>query len=178
MTSKYSDTSGLTLEQIEAARLALAGRIVDTPMVALNSDRIVPFLPKSAAVSLKLELFQQAGSFKARGALLAIDALDDAGRQNGVTAVSAGNHALAVAFAAKSSGVSAKLVMPEYADSVRVEGCRAMGAEVVLTPDIHAAFSKVEEISKDEGRAFLHPFDSEYMTLGAATCGAEMMASE
>lgn len=174
MTSKYSDQPGPTLAQIEAASLALDGRIVDTPMVTLGSNRIVPFLPEGADVRMKLELFQQAGSFKARGALLAIDALDDAGRRNGVTAVSAGNHALAVAFAARSSGVSAKLVMPEYADPVRVEGCRAMGAEVVLTPDIHTAFTKVEEIRETEDRAFLHPFDSEYMTLGAATCGAEI----
>lgn len=178
MTNMISAKPGPSLEHIREAGLALRGRIVDTPMVALNSARIAKALPGGTDVRLKLELFQQAGSFKARGVLLAIDALNTEERQRGVTAASAGNHALSVAFAANASGVSAKLVMPEYADPVRVNGCRAMGAEVLLTTDIHAAFTKVEEIRDSEGRTYLHPFESEYMTLGAATCGLEMNPAE
>lgn len=162
-----------TIATIEAAARSLSGRIVATPTLTLNSHRIVPALPKDATVHIKLELFQQAGSFKSRGVLLAIDAMSDDDRKAGITAVSAGNHALATSWGAQSAGLSAKVVMPKTADPIRVEGCRAMGAEIVLTEDVGAAFIEVQRLVDEEGRTMLHPFESPYMTLGAATCGAE-----
>ncbi|MGH6886839.1 MAG: pyridoxal-phosphate dependent enzyme, partial [Geminicoccales bacterium] len=87
------------LREIEAAAEALAGRVVTTPVVALASDRIRRHLPPESLVAIKLELFQHAGSFKSRAALLHIDGLDAEARRRGVTAVSAGNHALAVSWA-------------------------------------------------------------------------------
>ncbi len=164
---------GPTLQQIEQACQSLAGRIVNTPMLTLSSDRFTPVLPDGASVHMKLELFQQAGSFKSRGVLLAIDALDDASREAGVTAVSAGNHALAVSWGAKAAELSAKVVMPKSADPVRVEGCKTMGADVVLVDDVGAAFAECQRLVDEEGRTMLHPFESPYMTLGAATCGYE-----
>ena len=162
-----------TLEEIKAACIALEGRIVNTPSLTLNSSRIAPHLPVGSTVHMKMELFQQAGSFKARGVVLGIDAMGDEQRKSGVTAVSAGNHALAVSWGAKNAGLSAKVVMPITADKIRVEGCKALGAEVVLTENVREAFKEVSRLEREEGRTMLHPFESPFMTLGAATCGYE-----
>ncbi|MEL6745706.1 MAG: pyridoxal-phosphate dependent enzyme [Pseudomonadota bacterium] len=169
--------SGPDLLTIEAAAQALAGRIVATPTLKLNTSRLSHRLPHSADLHMKMELFQQAGSFKARGVLLAIDAMNEAEKAAGITAVSAGNHALASAWGAASAGISAKVVMMKSADPVRVEGCKALGAEVELADDVSAAFERVEQLVKDEGRTLLHPFESPFMTLGAATCGLELARS-
>lgn len=164
---------GPSLFEIEAAAAALHGRVVATPTIRLNSDRLTAHLPPGVEAIMKLELFQQAGSFKARGALLSLDALDAAARARGVAAVSAGNHALAVAWAAQREGVAAKVIMPRAADPVRVAGCQALGATVVLTDDIHAAFAELDRVLHDEGRAAIHPFEGPLLTLGTATCGLE-----
>jgi threonine dehydratase len=164
-----------SLGEIEAAAHALASRIIATPVVALASDRIRSRLPEDSRVAIKLELFQHAGSFKPRAVLLHIDRLDEAARRGGVTAVSAGNHALAVSWAASRQGVSAKVVMPKTADPVRVAGCRALGAEVVLVEDAHACFPEMERIVETEGRHAIHPFEGPITALGTATCGLELM---
>ncbi len=166
-------TSAPSIAEIEAASEALRGRIVATPTLTLNSSRLAPHLPSGSTINMKMELFQQAGSFKARGVLLAIDAMDEARKTAGVTAVSAGNHALAVSWGARNAGLSAKVVMPKTADRIRVEGCKALGAEVVLTDNVADAFTEVARLVEQEGRAMLHPFESPFMTLGAATCGLE-----
>ena len=159
---------------IAAAAARLDGRIVATPTLRLNQARMHRHLPAGCDAHMKLELFQQAGSFKTRGVLLAIDALDETSRAAGVTAVSAGNHALAVAWGARDAGLSAKVVMPRTADPVRVAGCEAMGAEVVLVDDVGVAFATADALVRDEGRTMLHPFESDAMMLGAATVGAEL----
>lgn len=164
-----------SLQEIESALEQVSGRVIETPVVALASDKLTDFLPDGARVTAKLELFQQAGSFKARGALINVDALTPEQKQAGVTAVSAGNHALATAWAARRGGVNAKVVMMDYADPVRIEGCRAMGAEVVLVPDVHKAFAEVERIKTEEGRSFIHPFEGKLTALGTATCGLEFI---
>ena len=162
-----------SIAEIETAASSLQGRIVATPTVTLNSSRIEPHLPDGSTVHMKLEAFQQAGSFKSRGVILAIDQLSDAEKAAGVTAVSAGNHALAVSWGAKMAGMSAKVVMPKTADSIRVEGCKALGAEVVLMENVGDAFKECSRLVEEEGRTMLHPFESPFMTLGAATCGLE-----
>lgn len=166
-----------TVAEIEAAQARLLGRIVATPTLTLNMSRLASTLPEGANIHMKMELFQQAGSFKARGVLLAIDALSQAEKDAGVTAVSAGNHALASAWGAADAGLSAKVVMMKAADPVRIHGCKALGAEVVLAEDVQAAFATVERLVAEEGRTMLHPFESPFMTLGAATCGLELARS-
>jgi threonine dehydratase len=126
-------------------------------------------------LSLKLELFQHTGSFKPRGALTVMLGLAAEELRRGVTAVSAGNHAIAVAFAARRLGTSAKVVMMQAASPARVAKCRALGAEVVLVPDVHAAFAEVERIAAEEGRAFVHPFEGPRTALGTATLGREWL---
>ena len=126
-------------------------------------------------VFTKLELFQHGGTFKPRGALLVMMALDPEQRRVGVTAVSAGNHAIAVAYAAQVLGTRAKVVMPKSANPARVATCRSYGAEVVQVDDVHQAFDEVRRIESGEGRAFVHPFEGPLTALGTATVGLELM---
>jgi threonine dehydratase len=159
---------------IRRARERLGDRVRETPVWPWQGDAIARAAGAGTQVFLKLELFQYTGTFKARGALLNAMALDTDARARGVTAVSAGNHAIAVAFAARSVGTSAKVVMPKTANPARVALCRAYGAEVLLMDDVYAAFDEVERIRRDEGRTFIHPFEGETTVLGTATVGHEL----
>jgi threonine dehydratase len=82
---------------------------------------------------------------------------------------------MAVGYAARVLGTTAKVVMPKAANPARVEGCRDYGAEVVLVDDVHRAFAEVERIEAEEGRAFIHPFEGFRTALGTATVGLEML---
>src|SRR5688572_24348537 len=117
-----------TIVDVQAARERITGRLHHTPL--LSASRIGA--PHGIALTLKCESLQKTGSFKARGALNAILALDDAERERGVITVSAGNHAQALAWAAASAGVKATVVMFEKAPRQKVEASRGYGAEVVL----------------------------------------------
>lgn len=134
-----------------------------------------PRLPAGARVALKLELFQHTGSFKVRGALTTMLRFSPEVRDRGVTAVSAGNHAAAVAFAARRLDTSAKVVMPATANPARVALCRRLGAEVVLVENVHQAFALAERIEHEEGRTFVHPFEGEPVALGTGTLGLELL---
>lgn len=126
-------------------------------------------------VVLKEELFQRTGTFKPRGALAVMLDLDRAALARGVTAVSAGNHAIAVAYAAQVLGSTAKVVMPKTASPYRVGKCRELGAEVELVEDVHRAFDRVKQIESEEGRTFVHPFEGPRTALGTATLGLELV---
>ena len=124
----------------------------------------------------KLEFLQRTGTFKARGALAGVLALDSSSLKRGVTAVSAGNHAIATAFAAQVAGTSAKVVMTRSANPARVDACRTYGAQIVIAEDVHDAFARVEEIRRDEGRALIHPFNGPAIARGTGTLGLEICA--
>ena len=162
------------LAAMEAARATLGGLVDETPVHRWQPAAVADALGREGDVFLKLELFQRTGTFKARGALLSAMALDDAARARGVTAVSAGNHAIAVAFAAHSVGTTAKVVMMEGADPFRVAQVRRYGAELVLVPDVHAAFETVRAIEGEEGRTMIHPFEGRTIACGTATVGLEL----
>ena len=162
-------------QKIAATRAALEGRVIRTPVLPLTGSKIAPYIPPDAGMFIKLELFQHTGSFKARGASLGIDWLDDGQRQRGVVGFSGGNFALALAWAARQQDVPAKVVMSKTADPMRIEGCRDLGAEVVLVDGIAAALPMLDRIESEEGRTILHPFDDLNMAYGAASCGAEMI---
>ncbi len=169
-----TDTAAPTLEDIEKARATLGGLVNETPTHRWRSPLLEARLGAESAVFLKLEVFQRTGTFKARGALLNALALDGPARERGVTAVSAGNHAIAVAFAAQRIGTSAKVVMMRTANPFRVAQVRAYGAELVQVPDVHTAFETVAAIERDEGRTFIHPFEGRTTVLGSATLGLEL----
>ncbi|MGH6960855.1 MAG: threonine/serine dehydratase, partial [Dongiaceae bacterium] len=162
-----------TAEQIAAARVQLNNLIIETPVHRWRGPEIAAAAGATTEVILKLELLQYTGSFKPRGALTNILNLSREALDRGVTAVSAGNHAIAVAYAAKSLGATAKVVMMKNANPFRVERCRSYGAEVVLTEDVHSAFDTVRRIEAEEGRALVHPFEGELTILGTATLGME-----
>jgi len=164
-----------TLQHINAATSRLAPFVRRTPVWEWRDDLLGDRLGPGTEVHLKLELFQQSGTFKARGAVMNMLSLDPAALKRGVTAVSAGNHAAAVSYAARALGTSAKVVMPKSASSARVALCRRFGAEVVLAEDVHEAFSLVKHIEQAEGRALVHPFEGFYTATGTATLGLELM---
>lgn len=160
---------------ISAARERIAPYVSKTPVHMWSGREIDAAKPTDSEIWLKLELFQKAGTFKPRGALTVMLNTDPQVLARGVTAVSAGNHAVAVAFAANALGVSAKVVMLATANSARVARAKAYGAEVVVAGTGAEAFEVARKIAEDEGRLFVHPFEGPYTTLGTATLGAEFV---
>lgn len=161
------------IEQIRGARRRLGDLVRETPVWRWQALDLAAILGAETEVFLKLELFQHTGSFKPRGALTVMLDLDAAARRQGVTAVSAGNHAIAVAFSAQLLGTTAKVVMPKTANPFRVARCRAYGAEVELVDDVQQAFARVQQIQAEDGRIFVHPFEGPLTALGTATVGLE-----
>ncbi len=165
-----------SLSEIRAARERLGQRIRETPVWQWRGDAIEKAAGADTGVFLKLELFQYAGSFKPRGALCVMMDLSAEQLARGVTAVSGGNHAVAVSYAARALGATAKVVMPKTANPACVELARGYGTEVELVETIHQAFERVREIEVAEGRAYVHPFEGAQTALGTATLGLELCA--
>lgn len=160
------------LNAIERLRVDLADDIVVTPLVRCAG--IEDLLEGSTTVFGKLEFLQCTGTFKARGALAVLKSLDAEQLAAGVTAVSAGNHAIATAFAARAAGANAKIVMIATANPYRVDACRSYGGEVIMADDAHTAFELAERIQREEGRFLVHPFEGEAIATGTGTVGVEI----
>jgi threonine dehydratase len=167
--------NGPSLDAIRATRQKIAPFVIETPVWLWNNREIRAVIGDDISVFLKLELFQYTGSFKPRGALAVMLDLDQPALQRGVTAVSAGNHAIAVAYAAGILGTSAKVVMPRTANPARVASCQAYGGEVDLVDDVVVAFERVRQIEREEGRTFVHPFEGPLTAMGTATVGLEFI---
>lgn len=151
------------------------------------ADRIHPYVKRthtelSRALSerlnthvyVKYELFQKTGSFKPRGAFNKMLQLSPEEKKAGVVAVSGGNHAQAVAYAADVLSVDAVILMPENTPSGYLEATRHYGATIDLRPDIADAFAGLEEYQK-QGRVLIHPFDDDAVIAGQGTLGLEIM---
>jgi len=162
----------LDLAAIRAARERIAGHVHLTP--TMSASRIGQRV--GVRLSLKCENFQKTGSFKVRGALNKLSQLGADERKRGVVTVSAGNHAQGVAWAARSAGVQATVVMPATASSVKVDASRGYGAEVVLHgASSIEAFEKARELERERGFTFVHPFEDELVAAGAGTVGLELL---
>lgn len=146
-----------------------------TPVQELVAPALGEFFGEGTRVVLKLELMQRTGSFKPRGALLNMLRLSRDELARGVCAISAGNHAIATAYAASVVGTHAKVVMIASANPFRVAQCRAWGAEVEFAADAHAGFQRVEELQIAEARPLIHPFEGLLTATGTATLGLEFM---
>ncbi|WP_133648893.1 threonine/serine dehydratase [Paraburkholderia flava] len=158
-----------TLDEIAAQHFTLTPWVVRTPVF----DRLdFPSL-EGTVVNFKFELLQSAGSFKARGAFTNLLALDEAQRNAGVTCVSGGNHAVAVAYAAMRLGISAKVVLFRSANPARVALCKAYKADIVIAENPAEAFEIVRRVEAEEGRYFVHPFNGYRTVLGTSTLGYE-----
>lgn len=164
-----------TLSEIEKALNSISPYVRKTPCWEWKSGVKDEEFGSETHVFLKLELLQYGGSFKARGALVNMLSLSNDQLARGVTAVSAGNHAIAVSYGAHILKTTAKVVMPSSANPFRVQKCRDLGAEVILVDDVHKAFAETERIQKEEGRSFVHPFEGKETILGTATCGYEFI---
>ncbi len=152
-------------EDIVAARAAIAPHVVRTPLVPCEA----------LGVDLKLELFQRSGSFKVRGAFNRVLSLSPAERDRGVIAVSAGNHAAALALAGREVGADVLVLMPAAASAAKVELTRGYGGRVDLeSADAAEAFARMAAISEATGRVVVHPYDDPIVVAGAGTVGLEI----
>ena len=161
-----------TIDAVRALRDSLAETMRMTPV--LRCAAIEQELGSDSTVWGKLEFLQRTGTFKARGALSNLQRLSKEQLASGVTAVSAGNHAIATAFAAQAVGTTAKVIMLGSANPYRIAVCRGYGAEVIIVDDVHEAFEVAERIERDEGRFFVHPFEGPAVATGTGTVGLEI----
>ena len=161
-----------SIDEIRRLREQLSRWLIETPVI--HCRNLEQRFGDGAEIWGKLEFLQQTGTFKPRGALSVISSLSEDQLKAGITAVSAGNHAIAAAFAARAMGTSAKVVMMRSASPVRIQACLSYGAELVLTDDVHEAFARVEEICDSEGRYFVHPFDGPGVAAGTGMVGLEI----
>ncbi len=167
-------TQTLSLKDVRSTAALIAPYIVQTPVVPWTGPELSQQLGSGAEVVAKLEPFQHAGTFKARGALSNMLRLDSEARDRGVTAMSAGNHAVAVAYAASVCGIDAKVVMQKTANPARIALAKGFGCEILMADDGPSGFALAEHIAESEGRTFIHPFDGLATALGTATLGLEM----
>jgi threonine dehydratase len=163
-----------SIAAIKVAKEALGDRIVTTPVWRYTSNNMDNLIGADTEVFCKLELFQYTGSFKPRGALLSILNIPPDQLVKGVVAASAGNHAIAVSYAAQILKTSAKVIMPKQASPMRIARCRSYGAEVLLEEDIAHVFSRAQAIQEAEERYSIHPFEGPFVALGTATLGLEL----
>lgn len=167
-----------TLAEMRETHSRIAPHVVRTPVAPWPGPAVGRLLGQRARVIMKLELFQHTGTFKARGAVSVALSLDPAARARGLTAASAGNHAIAVAWAAKKLGVPAKVVMQSAASPFRIALARAEGAEVILKPPGKAVFEEAARIAREDGMALVHPFEGPHTARGTGTIGLELMEDE
>jgi threonine dehydratase len=129
-----------------------------------------------ANVRLKLENLQSTGSFKVRGALYKLLSLNAAERRRGVVAMSAGNHAQAVAYHAQRLGIPALIVMPRFTPSVKQEQTRRYGAEVILQGDsVSEAGALARRLGQERNRVLVHPYDDPLLIAGQGSVGVELL---
>ena len=165
----------VTADQIRDTGVLLDGHIIRTPMLE------APMLSRNLGCELflKLECLQHTSSFKARGALNAMLGLNDKQRQLGVIAMSAGNHAQAVAYHAEHMGIPATIVMPAQTPFAKVARTRAFGAKVVLEGrNLNECEGTVNALIQEHGLTLIHPYDNELVMMGQGTAGLEMLTDQ
>jgi threonine dehydratase len=159
------------IRDVTAARERIARWVHHTPLYgsgALSSRT-------GAAVHLKAECLQRTGSFKVRGALNCVMGLPPEARGRGLVAVSAGNHAQALAFAAGIAETHCTVVMPDGASPAKVEASREYGADVVIHGTVHEAFERMLALRDAHGWVLVHPFDDPAVLAGQGTVGLEIV---
>ena len=163
-----------SLSEIRAYRDVVRDRIVRTPVHDWRGTQISKLAP-GLRISIKFELLQMTGTFKARGALAWMLSLPEEKAKRGVTAVSAGNHAVAVSWAAHVMGAPAHVVIISPANPARIRQARAWGAKVELSDNAEAAFQRVQNIEKQDGKTLVHPFEGRSIAIGTGALGMEWL---
>jgi threonine dehydratase len=165
----------ITFADIEAAQRVIAGQALRTP--SLYSPRLSALT--GAELCIKYENLQATGSFKERGAFNKLSSLGAAERKCGVVAMSAGNHAQAVAYHAKRLGIAATIVMPEPTPFVKIAATEAHGARVVLFGEtIAEAETRAMQFVSDDGLVLVHPYDDPKVIAGQGTIGVELLEDD
>jgi threonine dehydratase len=165
-------TGNPNINDIKEASVFLRGKIEKTPLIYSKTFSDI----FKAPVYLKLENFQKTGSFKSRGALFKINSLTNEEKKAGVVACSAGNHAQGVAYAARISGITSKIIMPTYTISAKINAVKNYGAEVILKGESYAeAYKEAKRISLEEKRTFIDGFNDKYIISGQGTIGLEII---
>ena len=158
----------VTIDQIYSARERLRG-----------IARVTPLTPTKALgknLYIKAENLQLTGAFKLRGAYNKLACLSDEEKARGVIACSAGNHAQGVALSASKLGIRSVVCMPATAPISKIHATESYGAEVVLVPGTYDdAAAKANELAKEHGYTFAHPFNDEYVIAGQGTIGIEIL---
>ena len=156
---------------VVAARQLLGDDVRQTPLLSATrlGDQI------GVRLYHKAELFQKTGSFKVRGALNCVRHLTAAELARGVVAVSAGNHAQGLAWAAEKVGTKCTIVMSSHASQTKLAATRGYGASVVLVESIHEAFSTAERLVEEDGLINVHGFDNPHIIAGQGTVGLEIV---
>jgi threonine dehydratase len=160
----------ITLSDIQNAAARIKPYIKRTPLF-FDEDLSARF---GSNFYLKHELLQKTGAFKVRGAFNKLLTLSDAEKRRGIVAVSGGNHAKAVAYAAKTLGCKALILMPEFTPKNYLEETKGYGAEVQLFPKMADAFERAKELERG-GLIYVHPFDDETVVAGQGTIGLEIL---
>ena len=161
----------LSLENLREAQAGLAEIAVRTPLIPLALHEIFPH-----EVRLKAEHLQPIGAFKLRGAWTAVRRLSAEARARGVVTSSSGNHGLGIAYSAQQHGIRAVIVMPENAPTIKVDGVRRMGGEVVLIGKVRGPEQTAEaERLAAGGLALIPPFDHPDVMAGQASCAIEIL---
>jgi threonine dehydratase len=165
----------ISIDDVEHAARTIAGRVHRTPLLrsATLSDRL------GGEAYLKAELFQRTGSFKVRGALNRIAELTDEEKDRGVISISAGNHAQALAWAAREAGLDALIVMWQGADALKVAATRGYGAAIDQEAAGPAqAFERLDELIEQTGRTLVHPFNDAAVIAGQGTVALEILEEQ
>jgi threonine dehydratase len=162
----------VTLADIETARRVIAGVVLRTPM--LPAPKLSALT--GAEIYVKYENLQVTNSFKDRGALVKLASLTKTERERGIVAMSAGNHAQAVAYHAARLAIPATIVMPVTTPFVKVASTRSYGADVVLHGETVAeAQARCEQLQAQRGLTLVHPYDDAHVIAGQGTIALEML---
>jgi threonine dehydratase len=164
--------TALDLAAIREAALRIRPHAHRTPVLTCAGlDAIT-----GSRLHFKCENFQKVGAFKFRGAANAVFSLPEAEARRGVATHSSGNHAQALALAARLRGVPAHIVMPESSPRVKVAAVRGYGARIVFCPSTQADRERtLEEVVRETGAVFVHPYDNLKVIAGQATCALELL---
>lgn len=165
---------GVTIDEIRAAARVIRDHVLVTPCLPSRTLSEIT----GAEVFLKFENLQFTASFKERGALVKLLSLGADQRARGVIAMSAGNHAQAVAYHAQRMSIPAVVVMPRYTPTTKVERTRGFGAEVLLRgEDLAEAGRVAEELGAERSLTLIHPYDDPDIIAGQGTIALEMLAA-
>lgn len=174
------------IDEIRRAAERIRGRVHRTPMLTSRAAateierrhgvRLHGARQGAARLFLKAEHLQVTGSFKPRGAINRAALLTDAERDRGLITISAGNHAMALAYAASATGARVTVVMPEAASRSKVAAARGYGADVVLHGrDVGETVARMRELEAERGLVYVPPFDDPHVICGQGTVGLEIV---